>query len=440
MPRPQSATTIFERACQLIPGGVNSPVRAARGVDAHPVIAARAKGSKVWDCSGAEYIDYIGSWGPALFGHAHREIVAAVRSAAKDGLSFGLLTDAEVELAEIITQIVPSVEMVRLVCSGTEATMSALRLARAATKRQKVLIFDGCYHGHGDAFLAGGGSGMATLGIPKGPGVTEGVVSDTIVVPYNDLDAVREAAKKYGKDLAAIFVEPIAGNMGLVPPDPGFLEGLREVCDSCGSLLVFDEVMTGFRVSRGGAQELLGVMPDLTTMGKIIGGGLPIAAYGGKKKIMMQVAPAGPVYQAGTLAGNPLATAAAIATLALLRDNDVYTKLEQRCSTLQDGLEQALKKSQVTGCVQRAGSMLTMFFHPGPVRNFADSADSDHKRFGAFWRGMCQKRILLPPSGYECWFVSTTHTNHDIHRTIKSAEEVLSRLVQGETYAEAHKA
>lgn len=431
---PNENLSLYLQAIEVMPGGVNSPVRAGHGVESDPVIVTRAKGSKVWDINGHELIDYIGSWGPALLGHAHRQVVEAVGAAVKQGLSFGLLTEAEINLANLVTKLVPGIEMVRLVCSGTEATMSALRVARGFTGRNKVLIFDGCYHGHADVFLAGGGSGMATLGTPKCPGVPKSVVADTIVVPYNQLGAVEEAVERHADDLAAIIVEPVAGNMGVVPPEPGFLEGLRNVCDRSGAILIFDEVMTGFRVAPGGAQEYYMVLPDLTTMGKILGGGMPLAAYGGRRDIMEKVAPAGPVYQAGTLAGNPLATAAALASLSLLHDLNLYVELEKRCEKLQKGLEKALATNKFTACVQRVTSMVSVFFREGPVRNFDDVRGTDAKAYGAFWRGMLSEGILLPPSAYESWFVSSAHAPRDINRTIKAAEMVLKGMASGDEF------
>jgi glutamate-1-semialdehyde 2,1-aminomutase len=407
-------TELWLRAQKLIPGGVNSPVRAMRavGVD-EPFFVARGEGAYVETTDGRRLLDWVQSWGPLIFGHADPDTLAAVRDAAERGTSFGAPTEAEVELAEELVEAVPSVEMVRLVSSGTEAAMSAIRLARGFTRRDRVIKFAGCYHGHADAFLASAGSGLATLGIPSSPGVPTGVTADTIVVPYNEVDAVAAAVARYGEGLAAILVEPVAGNMGCVPPEPGFLEALRRLCDASGALLVFDEVITGFRVARGGAQGRYGVLPDLTILGKIVGGGLPLAAFGGRADVMEQLAPAGQVYQAGTLSGNPLATAAGIAVLRRLRDPGVYDELELRSARLEAGLSRF-------GVVQRVGAMLTLF--PERVVRFTDL---DTNRYGELFRGLLDRGIYIAPSQYECLFPSLAHGDEEIDTTIEAVGDVL---------------
>ena len=402
--------TRWQRALQLIPGGVNSPVRAMRSVGLdEPLFAARGHGAYLETADGRRYCDWVQSWGPLVFGHADPETVEAVREAALRGTTFGTATEAEVELAAEIVHAVPSIESVRLVSSGTEAAMSALRLARGATRRDRVITFAGCYHGHADPFLASAGSGLATLGIPSSPGVTTGVIADTIVCEYNDVDGVASAVERFGEGLAAIFVEPVAGNMGCVPPAPGFLEALRLLCDASGALLVFDEVITGFRVARGGAQERFGVLPDLTVLGKIVGGGLPLAAFGGRRELMSELAPAGAVYQAGTLSGNPLATAAGISVLRRLRDPHVYAELARRSDRLAVGLAPF-------GRVQAVGAMLTLF--PGrtePVERFT-TLDAD--RYGALFRSLLERDVFIAPSPYECLFPSLAHGTEEIDATI----------------------
>jgi len=385
-----------------------------------PVFVARGEGAYLEDVAGRRYVDWVQSWGPLIFGHADPETVAAVQGAAARGTSFGAPTEAEVELAAEIADAVPSVEMVRLVSSGTEAAMSAIRLARGFTRRDRVIKFAGCYHGHADALLASAGSGVATLGIPSGPGVPTGAAADTIVCGFNDVDGVASAVARYGEGLAAIVVEPVAGNMGCVPPAPGFLEALRRLCDASGALLVFDEVMTGFRVGRGGAQELYGVAPDLTVLGKIVGGGLPLAAFGGRAEIMERLAPVGDVYQAGTLSGNPLATAAGLSVLRRLRDPAVYDDLERRSASLETGLRDA------TGLtVQRVGAMLTLFVRDGEVTDFAAAQASDTERYGALCRGLLERGVYVPPSQFECWFVSTAHGNDEIAATVEAVAATL---------------
>ena len=418
----RTATDLARRARSVIPGGVNSPVRAMRAVGLDdPVFVRRGEGAHVEDAEGNRYVDWVMSWGPLVFGHADPEIVDAVQEAAADGTTFGAPTEREVLLAEEIADAVPSVEKVRLVSSGTEAAMSALRLARAATRRDRVLKFAGCYHGHADALLAEAGSGLATLGIPATPGVPSGATRDTIVCPYNDVDAAAAAVERYGEGLACVVVEPVAANMGVVPPEPGYLEALRSLCDASGALLVFDEVITGFRLARGGAQERLGVRPDLTILGKIAGGGLPLAAFGGRADVMDELAPAGPVYQAGTLSGNPLATAAALVTLRRLRDPAVYRALDETGAALAAGLEEASRGEDAT--VQRVGAMLTLFFRRDPVRNFADASASDRDRYAAFFRHLLDRGVYLPPSQFEAMFVSTAHGAVDIDRTVEAAAD-----------------
>jgi glutamate-1-semialdehyde 2,1-aminomutase len=395
-------------------------VRAWNAVSAgEPFFARRGEGAYLEDTEGRRYVDWVMSWGPLVFGHTDPEIVEAVQEAAADGTTFGTPTDREVELAEEIVDAVPSVEKVRLVSSGTEAAMSAIRLARGATHRDRILKFAGCYHGHADALLAEAGSGLATLGLPSSPGVPRGAAGDTIVTAYNDVDAAASAVERYGEGLAAVIVEPVAGNMGVVPPAPGFLEILRVLCDASGALLVFDEVITGFRVARGGAQDLYGIKPDLTVLGKIAGGGLPLAAFGGRADVMDELAPAGPVYQAGTLSGNPLAAAAALVALRRLRDPEVYSRLEETGAALEAGL--ALPG--VT--VQRVGGMLTAFMHQGPVWNFASAQGADTERYGKLFRHLLERGVYVAPSPFEAMFVSTVHGPAEVERTVEAARELL---------------
>ena len=408
---------LFRRAQETIPGGVNSPVRAFRSVGGNPPFIARGEGSHIFDVDGNEYIDYVGSWGPLLLGHRHPDIVAALEGALAIGTSFGAPTEQEVELAEAIRDAVPSIEMVRLVNSGTEATMSAIRVARGFTGRDLVVKFEGCYHGHVDSLLVKAGSGVATLGIPDTQGVPKAFCDTTIALPYNDAEAVEQAFRAHGNRIAAVIVEPVAGNMGCVPPLPGYLEELRDITARFGALLVFDEVMTGFRVAFGGAQQRYGIRPDLTTLGKVIGGGLPVGAYGGRKDIMSKVAPVGPIYQAGTLSGNPLAVAAGLAMLRYLkRHPEVYDQLEARTAELC-----AAAPAGVT--VNRVGSMFTWFFTDQPVTDYESAKRSDTTRFGRFFRAMLERGIYLAPSQFEAAFVSAAHSEEDIRETIAAARE-----------------
>jgi glutamate-1-semialdehyde 2,1-aminomutase len=420
---------LFERARQLMPGGVNSPVRAFRAVGGSPVFIASGKGSRITDVDGRTYIDYLGSWGPLILGHCHPEVMEALAKVLATGTSFGASTQAEVELAERICDAFPSIERVRLVNSGTEATMAALRVARASTGRDKILKFEGCYHGHASELLVRAGSGVATLGLPDSPGVPRALAELTITVPYNDLQALEEAFHIHWNQLAAAIVEPIAGNMGCVPPQPGFLAKLRELTARHGTILIADEVMTGFRVAYGGAQELYGFQADLTTLGKIIGGGLPVAAYGGKADLMDLVAPNGPVYQAGTLSGNPLAVAAGLKTLESLRRPDFYEHLEHVSARLADGLAAEAGRAQVPLTLNRVGSMLTAFFAPGPVTNYASAKGSDTAAFGRFFHGLLENGVYLPPAQFEAAFVSVAHTQADINETVEAAAKAFA-LVQ----------
>lgn len=411
----------------MLPGGVNSPVRAFRGVGGVPRFIRSARGCHLFDEDRAKYIDYVGSWGAAISGHNHTAVVVAIERALADGINFGTPCRLEVELAERMVGRVPWLKRVRMTCSGTEAVMSAVRLARAATGRDKIIKFAGCYHGHSDGLLVRAGSGAATLGVPDSAGVTAGAASDTLVAPYNDLDSVASLFAEFGESIAAVLVEPVAGNMGVVPPVEGFLAGLQELTRRHGALLIFDEVMTGFRVSAGGASSLYGVEPDLGTFGKVIGGGLPVGVYGGRADLMELIAPQGPVYQAGTLAGNPLAMAAGIAALGLL-DAKAYERLERRAAELERGLQRAAQDAGVPVTIQRVGSMLTVFFREQPVRNFDDASGADHGRFAAFFHAMLKRNVHLPPSGYEAWFVSLAHDDAAIARTVEAARGALQEM------------
>jgi glutamate-1-semialdehyde 2,1-aminomutase len=420
------SSELFARARTLIPGGVNSPVRAFQAVGGDPLFVASAAGARLRDADGREFLDYVGSWGPLILGHAHPAVVEAVTTAARQGTSYGAPCEAEVELAARVVRLVPGIEKVRFVSSGTEATMSALRLARGFTGRRKILKFAGCYHGHADALLVSAGSGVATLGIPGSPGVPEGTVADTLVAPFNDLAAVEQVASAHGADLAAVIVEPVVGNMGVVAPREGYLRGLREITGRAGALLVFDEVITGFRLAPGGAQQLYGVTPDLTCLGKIIGGGLPVGAYGGRADVMAKVAPEGPVYQAGTLSGNPLAMAAGRATLDALAAPGVYERLEALGARLQAGLVRAAERAGTAVTVNRVGSLLTAFFCAGPVTDYESAKRSDLARFGRFFHAMLERGVYLPPAQFEALFLSLAHTEADVDRTVEAAGEALA--------------
>ena len=421
----KQSESFFERAKEVIPGGVNSPVRAFRGVGGTPRFIEQAQGSRLFDVDNLQYIDCVGSWGPMILGHGHRYVVEAVKKAATKGFSFGAPTLAEVELAEMVIAAVPSIEMVRLVNSGTEATMSALRLARAATGRKKIIKFDGGYHGHVDSLLVKAGSGGATFNVPDSAGVPEEVTKLTISVRYNDLEAVRAAMDS---EVAAIIVEPVAGNMGCIPPAEGFLQGLRKICDESGALLILDEVMTGFRVAYGGAQALYGVKPDITTLGKIIGGGMPIGAYGGSRKLMELVSPLGPMYQAGTLAGNPVAVAAGKATLGVLKNSSIYQDLEERSAEFSQGVKLAAEKHGVPITVNRVGSMWTIFFTEGPVTDFESADKSNREAFGKFFHLMLAEGVYLPPSQLEAAFFSAAHAKKDILQLIERVDRSLKKV------------
>jgi len=413
-----------KRAEQFIPGGVNSPVRAFRSVGGDPLFIVRGEGSHIWDADGNEYIDYIGSWGPLILGHAAHTVIEAVVSAARSGTSFGASTPTEADLAELVISAFPHMEKVRFVSSGTEATMSAIRLARAYTKRKYIVKFEGCYHGHADALLVKAGSGIATLGIPGSAGVPEEFTQFTLALPYNDTDALEQAFKKFKHQIACVIVEPVVGNMGCVPPGRGYLEALRAITQRDKALLLFDEVMTGFRLSYGGAQELYAIEPDLTTMGKIIGGGLPVGAYGGSSEIMDMIAPLGPVYQAGTLSGNPVAMAAGYATLRYLREHkDIYPKLDKLAAELVAGVNAAAKEAGVEMCNNRVGSMFTWFFTRGPVTHWPSAAKSNTEAFGRFFRAMLENGVYLPPSQFEAAFLGAAHTEQDVQQTIEAAKQ-----------------
>ncbi|MGQ9533395.1 MAG: glutamate-1-semialdehyde 2,1-aminomutase [Desulfotomaculales bacterium] len=423
-----SSRDLYLRACRVIPGGVNSPVRAFGAVGGDPPFIARAEGAYLYDEEGRPYVDYVLSWGPLILGHRHPAVLEALQGALERGTSFGAATLAEVELAEEIARALPGVEMVRLVNSGTEATMSAVRLARAYTRRNKILKFEGCYHGHADAFLIAAGSGALTFGVPTSPGVPAAVATDTLVAPFNDLARVEEIFARHGEEIAAVIVEPVAGNMGVVVPEPGYLEGLREITCRYGSLLIFDEVITGFRLAFEGAQGYFGVIPDLTCLGKVIGGGLPVGAYGGRRKIMEMVAPSGPVYQAGTLSGNPLAVAAGLATLRVLKTRTLYDELARRTESLATGLAAAAREAGVPVRINHIGSMLTVFFTGGPVTDYATARRSDTKSFAAFFRAMLEQGVYLPPSQFEAWFLSAAHGEEELRRTLEAARRAFAAL------------
>jgi len=423
----EQSRKLQKRAEQLIPGGVNSPVRAFRSVGGDPAFIVRGQGAHIWDADGNEYVDYIGSWGPLILGHAAPTVVEAVISATRNGTSFGASTPTEADLAEVVLAAYPSMQKVRFVSSGTEATMSAIRLARAATKRKYIVKFEGCYHGHADALLVKAGSGVATLGIPGSAGVPEEFTQFTLALPYNDIDALEQAFKKFRHQIACVIVEPVVGNMGCVPPARGYLVAVRALTEHDKTLLIFDEVMTGFRLAFGGAQELYSIRPDITTLGKIIGGGLPVGAYGGSREVMDLVAPLGPMYQAGTLSGNPLAMAAGYATLRHLREHrDIYSKLDKLSAELVSGVAAAAKESGIAMTHNRVGSMFTWFFTAGPVTGWESAAKSDTEAFGRFFRAMLENGIYLPPSQFEAAFMGAAHTEHDIQQTIASAKQAFA--------------
>jgi glutamate-1-semialdehyde 2,1-aminomutase len=421
----------WQAAQTVLPGGVDSPVRAYRAVGGTPPFIARGAGARIIDVDGNEYVDYVCSWGPLIAGHAHPSVVARLRVAIEDGTSYGAPTEAETELAKLVVAMVPSIDLVRFVNSGTEATMSAIRLARGATGRNRIVKFTGCYHGHADALLVSAGSGVLTLGIPGSPGVTAATASETISLPYNSMEAVQAAFESIGEEIAAVIVEPVAGNMGVIPPVEGFLSGLREITQQYGALLIFDEVITGFRVAPGGAQELYGVTPDLTCLGKIIGGGLPVGAFGGRRSLMERLAPLGPVYQAGTLAGNPLAMQAGIATLELLGDGKAYRTLEARGAQLETGMRDAAGAAGLPLTVNRVGSMLTGFFVDGPVTDYGSATAADTERYARYHGEMLRRGVYLAPSQFESAFVSLAHTTADLDRTAAAAAEAMQAIAHG---------
>jgi glutamate-1-semialdehyde 2,1-aminomutase len=426
--RTTKSEEVFAAAQKLMPGGVSSPVRAFKSVGGQPIVFDRVKGAYAWDVDGNQYIDYVGTWGPAICGHAHPDVIKAIQAAAEKGTSFGAPSVLENVLAEMVIDAVPSIEMVRFVNSGTEACMSVLRLMRAFTGRDKIIKFEGCYHGHADMFLVKAGSGVATLGLPDSPGVPKSTTGNTLTAPFNNLEAVKTLFEENPDQIAGVILEPVVGNAGFIPPDAGFLAGLRELTRDHGALLVFDEVMTGFRIAYGGAQEKFGITPDLTTLGKIIGGGLPVGAYGGRRDIMAMVAPAGPMYQAGTLSGNPLAMTAGIKTLELLRQPGTYETLDRITKRLSDGLLQAAKDTGHAACGGQISGMFGLFFTAGPVHNYEDAKQSDLTKFSRFHRGMLEQGIYLAPSQFEAGFTSLAHTEADIDRTIAVARAVMSSL------------
>jgi glutamate-1-semialdehyde 2,1-aminomutase len=419
---------LWKQAQRYMPGGVNSPVRAFKGVGGSPIFVERGKGAKIWDVDGKQYVDHVCSWGPLILGHAHKEVAARLKKIISQGTSFGIPTERESELARMVVRAVPSIEKVRLVSSGTEAVMSAIRLARGFTKRSLIIKFEGCYHGHADGLLVKAGSGATTLGVPTSPGVPPEYASCTMTLPYNDVDAVAKACKRYGKKTAAIILEPVAGNMGVVPPADGYLESLREITEKYGILLIFDEIITGFRVAYGGAQSLYKIQPDLTTLGKIIGGGLPVGAYGGRADIMDHMAPMGPVYQAGTLSGNPLAVEAGLATLEILSRPGTYKQLGKLAKKMGDGLGEAADKAGIPTYRTRVGSMMCMFFTDGPVNNYEDALKCDTALYGKYFHKMLERGVYLAPSQFEAAFVSLAHTDMDIQKTLGAARRSLREI------------
>ncbi len=421
---------LFAAARRVIPGGVNSPVRAFRAVGGQPIFIDRGEGPYLFDVDGNRYVDYVLSWGPLILGHAHPRVVEALKRAVERGTSYGAPTALETELAELVIEAMPAIEMVRFVNSGTEATMSALRLARAYTGRDKIIKFEGCYHGHADSLLVRAGSGVATLGLPDSPGVPAGAAQDTITVPYNDLEAVERAFAAHPDQIAGVIVEPVAGNMGVVLPQPGFLEGLRRLTQENGALLIFDEVMTGFRVAYGGAQSLYDIQPDLTTLGKVIGGGLPVGAYAGRREIMEMVAPAGPMYQAGTLSGNPLAMTAGIETLKVLQEPGIFEEIEQKTAALADGIGQAAREAGVPVFQTRVGTMFCTFFTSDPVTDYASAKKADTARFGRFFRAMLEQGVYLAPSQFEAGFMSLAHSDEDIERTVEATAQAFRACLE----------
>lgn len=424
----EKSKKLFKEAQKYLVGGVNSPVRAFKSVGIEPIFIEKAKGSRIWDVDGNEYIDYVLSWGPLILGHANDQIINAIKQVSNYGTSFGAPTELEIEMAKAVVEAVPSIEMVRFVNSGTEATMSAIRLARGYTGKKKIIKFEGCYHGHGDSLLVSAGSGVATLGIPGTPGIPEELAKLTIVLPYNDIDAVEEAFKKYGDDIACVIIEPVAGNMGIIAPSKEYHQRLREITKEYNSLLIWDEVMTGFRLALGGAQELYGIEPDLTTLGKVIGAGLPVGAYGGKAEIMKYVAPEGPVYQAGTLSGNPLAMAAGLRQLEILKEKNPYPDLEKKGKRLEEGIKQLIEKYNIKATVNRVGSMMTIFFTDKEVKNFEDAKSSNLDTFNKFYISMLKKGIYLAPSQFEASFLSTAHSDEDIEKTLNAIEDSFKEI------------